>query len=51
MVEQVVFEPNGEAQITGAGCIRIAADDGSPYHEIEINPVTSRIRVLPDECV
>src|SRR5215218_298653 len=51
MVERVVFEPNGEAQITGAGCIRIAAEDGSPYHEIEINVITSRIKVFTNDCV
>jgi prepilin-type N-terminal cleavage/methylation domain-containing protein len=53
MVNGVVFEPNGEAQITGAGKIRIAAEDGAPCHEIEINELTSRIRVVinvPD-CV
>jgi prepilin-type N-terminal cleavage/methylation domain-containing protein len=46
-VEEVVFEPNGEARITGAGnIIRVAADDGSPCHGIEINKITSRIRVI-----
>ena len=50
MVEQVVFEPNGEAQITGAGRIRIAAEDGSPCHEIEINEATSRVRVITNVC-
>jgi prepilin-type N-terminal cleavage/methylation domain-containing protein len=50
-VEEVVFEPNGEAQITGAGNrIRIAADDGSPCHEIEINVITSRVRVITNVC-
>src|SRR5918993_320287 len=44
MVEEVVFQPNGDAQITGAGRIRIAAADGSPCHEIEINEATSRVR-------
>jgi prepilin-type N-terminal cleavage/methylation domain-containing protein len=50
MVQRVVFEPNGEAQITGAGRIRIAAEDDSPCHEIEINELTSRIRVLTNVC-
>jgi prepilin-type N-terminal cleavage/methylation domain-containing protein len=53
MVEHVVFESNGEAQITGAGNIRIAAEDGARCHEIEINELTSRIKVLIDvpDCV
>jgi prepilin-type N-terminal cleavage/methylation domain-containing protein len=52
-VVRVVFEANGEAQITGTGTIRIAsdADDGLPCHEIEINELTSRIRVSPNDCV
>ena len=50
MVEEVVFEPNGDAQITGAGRIRIAAADGSPCHEIEINEATSRVRVITNVC-
>jgi len=50
MVEEVVFEPNGDAQITGAGRIRIAAEDGSPCHEIEINEATSRVRVITNVC-
>ena len=51
MVTRVVFEPNGEAQITGAGNIRIAAEDGAPCREIEINELTSRIRVSTNVCV
>ena len=47
-VQRVVFEPNGEALITGAGCIRIAADDGAPWRDIEINELTSRIRIVTD---
>jgi hypothetical protein len=50
MVEEVVFEPNGDAQITGAGRIRIAAADGSPCHEIEINEATSRVRFITNVC-
>ena len=50
MVEEVVFEANGDAQITGAGRIRIAAEDGSPCHEIEINEATSRVRVITNVC-
>src|SRR5918995_3091484 len=50
VVQRVVFEPNGEAQITGAGCIRIAAEDGLPYHEIEINLLTSKITVFANDC-
>jgi prepilin-type N-terminal cleavage/methylation domain-containing protein len=50
MIEEVVFEPNGEAQITGAGRIRIAAEDGLPCHEIDINELTSRIKVFTNVC-
>jgi prepilin-type N-terminal cleavage/methylation domain-containing protein len=49
-VSAKVFEPNGEATITGAGNISVASDDGSPCHEIEVNPVTSRIEVLTNAC-
>ena len=49
-VSAIVFEPDGEAQITGAGNIRIAADDGSPCHEIEVNSVTSRIEISSNAC-
>jgi prepilin-type N-terminal cleavage/methylation domain-containing protein len=51
MVERVVFEPNGEAPITGAGRIRIAAEDGLPCHEIEINELTSKVEVFTNVCV
>ena len=47
---RVVFEPNGDAQITGAGNIQVAADDGAPCHEIEINEATSRVRVIRNAC-
>ena len=46
----IVFEPNGEAAITGAGNIQVAADDGSPCHEIEVNTATSRIEVSTNAC-
>jgi prepilin-type N-terminal cleavage/methylation domain-containing protein len=46
----IVFKPNGGAQITGAGNIRIAADDGSPCHEIAVNSVTSRVKVSRNAC-
>jgi prepilin-type N-terminal cleavage/methylation domain-containing protein len=49
-VTRVVFEPNGDAQITGTGNIQVAAEDGAPCHEIEINEATSRIRVLRNVC-
>ena len=49
-VSAIVFEPNGEATITGAGNISVAADDGSPCHEIEVNAVTSRIEVSTNAC-
>ncbi len=49
-VVKVVFKPNGEAEITGTGNIKIAAEDGSPCHEIEVNTVTSRIKIVRDVC-
>ena len=49
-VVKVVFKPNGEAQVTGGGNIMVAADDGSPCHEIEVNTITSRIEVSPNAC-
>jgi prepilin-type N-terminal cleavage/methylation domain-containing protein len=49
-VSAIVFEPNGEATITGAGNIQVAADDGSPCHEIEVNTITSRIDVSTNAC-
>ena len=48
---RVVFEPNGEAETFDlADNIQVAADDGSPCHEIEINSVTSRVEVLRNAC-
>jgi len=44
MVEEVVFEPNG------AGDLRVAAADGSPCHEIDINEATSRVKVFANVC-
>jgi prepilin-type N-terminal cleavage/methylation domain-containing protein len=49
-VSAIVFEPEGGAQITGPGNIRVAADDGSPCHEIEVNSVTSRVEVFINAC-
>lgn len=49
-VSAIVFQPTGGAQITGAGNIRIAADDGSPCHEIAVNTVTSRVEVFANAC-
>ena len=49
-VSDIVFDPAGGAQITGAGNVRIAADDGSPCHEIRINPITSRVEVFSNAC-
>ena len=52
----VVFRPNGEAETFGlaGSSIQVAADDGSPCHEIEVNVATSRIKVVTgynDECL
>jgi prepilin-type N-terminal cleavage/methylation domain-containing protein len=49
-VSAIVFQPTGGAQITGAGNIRIAADDGSPCHEIEVNPMVSRVEISTNVC-
>jgi Tfp pilus assembly protein FimT len=49
-VVAVVFKPDGTAQITGTGNIKVAADDGSPCREIEVNTVTSRIKVSTNAC-
>jgi prepilin-type N-terminal cleavage/methylation domain-containing protein len=43
-VSSVVFNPNGTAQI--AGDISVAAADGAPTHAIQVNTVTSRIKVV-----
>jgi prepilin-type N-terminal cleavage/methylation domain-containing protein len=51
-VTRVVFEPNGDAEIIGSGNerIKVAAADGAPCHEIDINESTSRIRVIRNAC-
>jgi Tfp pilus assembly protein FimT len=45
-VTAIEFKPNGEAQLTGSANIIVAADDDNPSHAIEINPATSRIKVV-----
>jgi type II secretory pathway pseudopilin PulG len=51
-VTRVVFEPNGGAEIIGSENerIKVAAEDGAPCHEIEINEATSRVRVFANVC-
>ena len=49
-VSAIVFKPTAGAQITGAGGIKIAADDGSPCHVIGVNSITSRTKVSPSAC-
>ena len=51
-VTRVVFEPNGDAEIIGSENerIKVAADDGDPCHEIEINEATSRVRIIRNVC-
>jgi prepilin-type N-terminal cleavage/methylation domain-containing protein len=49
-VTVVEFKSNGEAQITGTGNIKVAAADGSPCRQIEVNTVTSRIKVSSNVC-
>jgi Tfp pilus assembly protein FimT len=48
---KVVFHPDGGAQFFGGAgnIVQVAAADGSPCRRIEINPVTSRIEVLPND--
>jgi len=46
----VVFEPNGEAQLSGGDQITVignSAPDGAPSHTIDVNPLTSRIQIDP----
>jgi prepilin-type N-terminal cleavage/methylation domain-containing protein len=45
-VSVIVFEPDGKAQVTGSGNLTVAADDGDPSHVIQINTITSRIKVV-----
>jgi type II secretory pathway pseudopilin PulG len=48
---RVVFESDGESRSNLAGnIIRVAAADGSPCRQIQVNTVTSRIEVLPNAC-
>jgi prepilin-type N-terminal cleavage/methylation domain-containing protein len=49
---RVVFQPDGGAEVNGAGNleIRSAAADGDPCHEIDINEATSRVRVFTNVC-
>jgi prepilin-type N-terminal cleavage/methylation domain-containing protein len=49
-VTAVVFSPDGTAEIRGAGNIEVAAADGSPCHQIEVNTVTSRVKVSSNVC-
>jgi Tfp pilus assembly protein FimT len=50
-VVAVVFKPDGTAQILpNTGIIRVAADDGSPCHQIGVNTVTSRVEVSTNVC-
>lgn len=44
-VSAIEFKPDGGAQLTGSGNITVAADDGAPSYVIEINAVTSRIKL------
>jgi prepilin-type N-terminal cleavage/methylation domain-containing protein len=45
-ISSIQFSPDGRAQLTGTGNVVVAADDGAPSNEIEVNAVTSRIRVV-----
>jgi Tfp pilus assembly protein FimT len=49
----IVFKGDGSAQVTGAGLaanpitVRSTKNPGKYFHRIEINPVTSRIKIGP----
>jgi prepilin-type N-terminal cleavage/methylation domain-containing protein len=44
----IVFKTNGEAQVTGANPITVrATNDTTNNHTIQLNPTTSRIKVVP----
>jgi type II secretory pathway pseudopilin PulG len=49
---RIVFKPNGDAEIIGlaGSSIQVAAEDGSPCHEIDVNEATSRLRVIRNAC-
>jgi prepilin-type N-terminal cleavage/methylation domain-containing protein len=49
-VVAVVFKADGTAQIIGTGNVQVAAADGSPCRQIEVNTVTSRVRVSTSVC-
>ena len=49
-VVAVVFKPDGTAQIIGTGNIQVAAADGSPCRQIDVNTVTSRVRISTNVC-
>ena len=42
----ITFHSNGSAEIDPAGNITVASTDGDPSHEIEINSITSRVKVV-----
>jgi prepilin-type N-terminal cleavage/methylation domain-containing protein len=42
----ITFHSDGSREIDPAGDITVAATDGDPSHTIEINPITSRVRVV-----
>ena len=49
---RVTFYPDGGAQFfgTGGNIIQVAAADGLPCRQIQVNTVTSRVEVLPNAC-
>ena len=42
----ITFHSNGSAEIDPAGNITAASTEGDPSHEIEINSITSRVKVV-----
>jgi prepilin-type N-terminal cleavage/methylation domain-containing protein len=45
-VSAVRFTPDGRAHLTDPGNITVRAEDDDPSNEIEINTVTSRVRIV-----
>ena len=42
----ITFHSDGRAEIDPAGNITVAATDGDPVHDINVNTVTSRVKVV-----
>jgi prepilin-type N-terminal cleavage/methylation domain-containing protein len=42
----ITFHSEGSAEIDPAGDITVAATDGDPFHAINVNTVTSRVKIV-----